>query len=282
MAGRKPGLGRGLEALLPAEGEAEAAAAQVAALDAIDPNPSQPRRSFDPETLGALADSIREVGVLQPIVVRPAAQGRYQLVAGERRLRAAQMAGLEYIPIYVREEDDSSADLAESLIENIHREDLSPLEEAAAYKQLLDDFGLTHNEAGKRLGRSRSAISNTLRLLQLPPRLQALVDSGELSAGHGRALLGLEDPARAVAIGTKAAGEGWSVRQVEEAVRRAAAPPSRRGVPRPAPVIALEERLAERLETGVRIDLGSKGGRVTIRFASVDDLERIYGVLFGS
>jgi len=283
MAAHKPGLGRGLDALLPAEVEDSPPGWQVAALAAIDPNPTQPRRRFDDDSLQALAASIAEVGVLQPVIVRPMEGGRYRLVAGERRLRAAQEAGLEEIPIFVRQRDDDTSDLAEALIENIHREDLNPLEEAAAYRQLLDDFGLTHEEAGRRVGKSRSAISNMLRLLHLPPQVQALLGSGVLSAGHARALLGLEDPAEAVRIAQRAVTERWSVRQVEEGVRRTLA--GHKGEPRrsrPAPVIALEQRLAERLETGVRIDLGSRGGRVTIRFGSVDELERIYGVLFGS
>ncbi|MFQ5515991.1 MAG: ParB/RepB/Spo0J family partition protein [Acidimicrobiia bacterium] len=283
MAAHRPGLGRGLDALLPAEVEDGAPGWQVAPLAAIDPNPTQPRRRFDDDSLRALTASIAEVGVLQPVIVRPMEGGRYRLVAGERRLRAAQEAGLEEIPIFVRQRGDDTSDLAEALIENIHREDLNPLEEAAAYRQLLDDFGLTHEEAGRRVGKSRSAISNMLRLLQLPPQVQALLGSGVLSAGHARALLGLEDPAEAVRIAQRAVTGRWSVRQVEEGVRRTLA--GHDGEPRrsrPAPVIALEQRLAERLETGVRIDVGSRGGRVTIRFGSVDELERIYGVLFGS
>jgi ParB family transcriptional regulator, chromosome partitioning protein len=277
-----------LEALLasaaPSEGFALVPVASVA------PNPRQPRIRFDDESLEALAASIRQVGVLQPIVVGPAGpDGAHPLVAGERRLRAARMAGLDEIPAVIRPTDEVSS-LAEAVIENVQREDLGPLEEAAAYRALMDDFGMTHEAVAKRVGKSRSAITNTVRLLNLPAGIQALLNDGSLSAGAARALLGVDDARRAVAIGEQAAAEGWSVRQVEEAARIAAgedaedaAPRPQKTVPvRPAQIIALEERLADRLGAPVRISYGrGGGGRLTVRFGSVDDLERIYRALLG-
>lgn len=278
MAARKSGLGRGLDALLPA-GEGESGFALIS-VDDISANPQQPRSHFEDEPLEGLADSIRQVGVLQPIVVREGDRpGSYQLVAGERRWRAAKLVGLTEIPAIIRQGDDESG-LTEALVENLQREDLTPLEEAAAYRQLMEDFGMTHEAIAGRVGKSRSAVSNTLRLLQLPASIQRLLDSGELSAGHCRPLLGLEDVRYAEQIARRAAAEGWPVRRVEEAVRarsEAATParPPRRQ--RPAEIIALEERLADRLGSSVRIDYGSRGGgRLTIRFGSLDELERIY------
>ncbi len=283
MAARKTGLGRGLEALIPAE-RPETGFTTVP-VTAIDPNPQQPREQIDPEALEGLAASIRELGVLQPIVVRPAADDRYVLVAGERRWRAAGMAGLSEVPAVIRAGDDQ-ASLTEALVENVVREDLTPLEEAAAYRQLLEDFGLTHDEIGSRVGKSRSAISNTLRLLSLPAAVQTLLASGELSAGHCRPLVGLEDEAYAEHIARRAADEGWSVRRMEDAVR------ARRGddqtstvrpkAERPAEILALEEQLGERLGSPVRIDYGKRGrGKLVVRFSSIDDLERIYRSLSG-
>ncbi|HHC07365.1 MAG TPA: ParB/RepB/Spo0J family partition protein [Actinobacteria bacterium] len=277
--GRKSGLGRGLDALIPSErpglGFAELP------LAAIRPNPRQPRRTFDAEALEELASSIRTVGVLQPIVVRDRGDGSYELVAGERRLRAAELAGLERIPAVIRGEDGDEGSLVEALVENLQREDLTPLEEAAAYRQLMEDFGLTHEEVAARVGKSRSAVTNTLRLLGLPGPIQALVETGELGAGHARALLGLEDQAYAVHLAERIVAEGWSVRQVEAAVRlrkgiRARAGGAGTTKPRPAAVIELESRLAEHLGTKVAIDMGRRGGKLVIRFSSLDDLERIY------
>ena len=282
---RKSGLGRGLGALLPDTPDTGFAMVSV---DAIDPNPQQPREHFDDEALDGLAASIREVGVLQPIVVRPPDdEGRHVLVAGERRWRASRMAGLERIPAILRDADDDPAGLTEALIENVQREDLSPLEEAAAYRQLMEDFGMTHEEIGERVGRSRSAISNTLRLLGLPAPIQALLEGGSLTAGAARALLPLEDEAYAEHIATRAASEGWSVRQVEEAVRDRLdgpdlTPTPRRRVERPAEVLELEQQLALHLESKVKIDYGATGGgKVVVRFGSLDDLERIYRTLLG-
>jgi ParB family chromosome partitioning protein len=278
-APRKAGLGRGLEALLsttvPTEGFA------WVQIDAITPNPRQPRERFDEEALEALAASIREVGVLQPIVIGPADdEGRHVLVAGERRLRAAKLAGLDTIPAVIRVSDDSGR-LAEALIENVQREDLGSLEEAAAYRSLMEDFDMTHEQVAERVGKSRSAITNTVRLLNLPGAIQGLLADARLSAGAARALLGTSDTAFAVRTANRAADEGWSVRQVEEAVRKHeggdpdSPGPARRE--RPAEIIALEERLTERLGSPVTIQYGRRGGgRLTIRFGSVDDLERIY------
>jgi ParB family chromosome partitioning protein len=283
MAARKSGLGRGLEALLPT-GDGEEGFALLP-IDAITTNPQQPRARFDDGALESLAASIREVGVLQPVVVRQVGAGRFQLVAGERRWRAAEMVGLDTIPAIIREGDDVSG-LTEALIENLQREDLTPLEEAAAYRQLMEDFGLTHEEVAVRVGRGRSSVSNTVRLLQLPAVIQGLLEAGELSAGHARALLAIEDSRYAEHIARRAAEEGWSVRRVEEAVRARtehAAPVAQRATrtQRPAEILALEERLTERLGSTVRIDYGAKGGRIVIRFGSLDDLERVYRSLLG-
>lgn len=281
MAVRKSGLGRGLDALIPVE-LPETGFASIA-VGSIVPNPQQPRAHFDDDALQSLAASIREVGVLQPIVVRTAVDGLYTLVAGERRLRAAQLAGLNEIPAVIRSANDTASDLSEALIENIHREDLSALEEAAAFQQLLDDFDLTHEQVAQRVGKSRTAISNSLRLLQLPPGIQGMLERGELAMGHARALLGCEDSAYANHIATKAAEEGWSVRQVEEAVRARSAmetpaePNAKGHHPRPAAIIELEGRLAERLGTPVAISYSAANrGKVVLKFTSLDDLERIY------
>jgi ParB family chromosome partitioning protein len=285
MAGRKSGLGRGLDSLIPVD-RPPTGFAEIP-VDQVSPNPQQPRRSFDADSLAELAASMAEVGVLQPIVVRSgAAEGTYVLIAGERRLRAAAMAGFDEIPAVIRGEEGEEFDLTEALIENVQRKDLSPLEEAAAYRNLLEDFGMTHEDVAGRVGKSRSAVTNTLRLLQLPPPIQGLLDRGDLSAGHARALLALDDDVYATYIAERAVVEGWPVRRVEEAVRqRREAPEKEPGpkvvAPRPAAIIELEERLSERLETGVAIDYRGRGGRVVIKFASLDDLERIYLTFFG-
>lgn len=282
MAARKTGLGRGLDALIPIE-RPEAGYATVA-LDEIDANPHQPRTHFDDEALAALAASIREVGLLQPVVVRASDDGGYVLIAGERRCRAARIAGLDEVPAIIRSSEGAISSLTEALIENVQREDLSPLEEAAAYRQLIDDFGLTHEAVASGVGKSRSTITNTLRLLQLPPAVQGMVERRELSAGHARAMLGLEDEAYAVHIAKRAVEDGWSVRQVEDAVRarteqRTAG--ARVKTVRPAAIIELETRLAEYLGTRVKIDYGKRGGKLVVGFASLDDLERIYRKFYG-
>jgi len=287
-AARKSGLGRGLDALL-AVPKNEMSAGSIS-LDKIDPNPRQPRIRFDEDTLEALAASIREVGVLQPIVVGPEdGAGRHILVAGERRLRASRLAGLDKIPAVVRESDDA-ARLAEALIENVQREDLGPLEEAEAYNSLMEDFDMRHEDVAQRVGKSRSAVTNAVRLLNLPGQIQGLLADGRISAGAGRALLGLEDNSYAISIAEQAAAEQWSVRQVEDAVRdrrdgpgaKPAARKRRSKVERPAEIVALEERLADNLGTTVNINYGARGGgKMVIKFGSLDDLERIYRGLLG-
>jgi ParB family chromosome partitioning protein len=282
MAARKTGLGRGLDALIPVDRPDEGFA--TIPVDLIDANPQQPRQHFDDESLRSLADSIKEVGVLQPVVVRRTDEERYELVAGERRCRAARSAGLDEIPAIVRSETGAVSSLTEALIENVQREDLGPLEEAAAYRSLIDDFELTHDGVATAVGKSRSAVTNTLRLLQLPAPVQGMLERGEIAAGHARALLGVEDQAYAAHIARRCADEGWSVRQVEDAVRaRAVTGPekSRATAVRPAAIIELETRLAEHLGTRVKIDYGSRGGKVTVRFSSLDDLERIYRKFYG-
>jgi ParB family chromosome partitioning protein len=277
MAARKSGLGRGLDALIPVDRPASGFAELP--IEGISPNPQQPREAFAEEALEELAASIREVGILQPIVVRADEdEGSYTLIAGERRLRAAQLAGIELIPAMIRTGGDDQGRLVEALVENVQREDLSPLEEAAAYSHLMEDFAMTHEQVAQRVGKSRSAVTNTLRLLQLPVQLQGLLERGELSAGHARALLALEDEAYAVHVGQRAAAEGWSVRRVEEAVkaRQSEGPKPVVEKVRPAEIIELEQRLAEHLETKVRIDYGKRGGKVIVRFRSLDDLERLY------
>ena len=283
MAARKTGLGRGLDALIPQEHPTGGYA--TLSVDGIRPNPDQPRTEFDPERIDALAASIDAVGLLQPIVVRPDGD-QYVLVAGERRLRAVRHLGHATVAAVIRDDTDAATNLTEALVENLQREDLNPLEEAAAYRELLEEYGLTHDEVGERVGKSRSAITNTVRLLGLPSPIQKYVASGELAAGHARALLGCDDTAYASHIAQRAVAEGWSVRRVEEAVRLRATQgrgtSTRSRSVRPAPIIELEDRLRERLGTKVTIDDRGTGGRITIKYTSTDDLERIYRHLFGS
>lgn len=290
MAERKGGLGRGLDALIPQSepsGEAAVGFAQIP-LDEIKPNPSQPRTSFDEAALEDLADSIREVGVLQPVLVRAREDG-FELVAGERRWRAARIAGLSEIPAVIRDEDEEEwHNLTEALIENVQREQLGPLEQAAAFSQLMEDFGWTHEQVGKRVAKSRSTVTNMVRLLQLPAAIQGFLERGELTAGHAKGLLGIDDQVYAEHIAKRAVAEGWSVRMVEEAARaRAGIEPvssPRSGVragERPAGLIELEERLAERLEAKVKIDYNGRTGKVVLRFRGLEELERIYRTMFG-
>jgi len=283
---RRSGLGRGLEALIP-QGENAPKEFAMIPVGSIRPNPQQPRTTFDAEALAALAASIREVGILQPLVVRPDEDGDYVLVAGERRWRAARDVGLEVVPAVIRELEGDQSSLTQALIENLQREDLGPLEEAAAFQQLLEDFGLTHQEIGDRVGKSRSAVSNALRLLLLPAAIHGLLERGELSAGHARALLGLDDRSYAEHIGQRAADEGWSVRQVEEAVRARAQAGEQANADRPSltevrpvAIIELEHRLSDRLGTPVTIKYKNNKGRVTISFGSLEDLERIYRTFY--
>lgn len=281
---RKAGLGRGLEALIPTDNDSATQPSYLEIpVDDIRPNPDQPRSRFDDESLEELADSIREVGVLQPVVVTKDDQGRHYLIAGERRWRAARRAGLGTIPAVVRGASGDST-LVEALVENLQRQDLTPLEEAHAYRQLLENTGMKQEEVAGRVGKSRSAVSNTLRLLQLPGPVQSMIDNGRLAAGHARALLGLEDEKYAVYLAEKAAEEGWSVRQVEDAVRDRKAmgrPPASKQVTqvRPVEIIELEKRLADHLGSRVKINYENRKGKVEIRFSSLEDLERIYRII---
>jgi ParB family chromosome partitioning protein len=255
-------------------------------VSAIDPNPKQPRHVFDEEALEELKTSIQEVGFLQPIVVRELGGDRYELVMGERRLRAAQAIGKDTIPAIVRDTRDDAM-LRDALLENIHRANLNPLEEAAAYQQLLDEFGATHEELARRIGRSRPQISNTIRLLNLPPAVQRRVAAGVLSAGHARALLGLDDSDAQEQMALRIVAEGMSVRATEELVSLALAdgPSAKKTAPTRRPKVHapalndLAERLSDRFDTRVKVDIGRNKGKITIEFATVDDLERIVGMI---
>jgi ParB family transcriptional regulator, chromosome partitioning protein len=261
--------------------QVEGAYFEEVAIDAIVPNPRQPRRTFDEDALDELAASITEVGLLQPVVVRKLGPGSYELVMGERRLRASQRAGLDYIPAIVRETQDNEM-LRDALIENLHRQQLDPLEEAAAYRQLLDDFGATHEQLAQRIGRSRPHISNTLRLLSLPPAVQKRVAAGVISAGHARALLSIEEPLAQERLAQRIVAEGLSVRTVEEIV--ALGDDGSRTTATRKPVTAkpvapalrhLSDRLSDLFETKVKVEMGQKKGKIVVEFATIDDLERI-------
>jgi ParB family chromosome partitioning protein len=278
---RRGGLGRGLGALIPttpAEEEATGARLEELPIDSIEPNPRQPREVFDEEAMAELVASIRAVGILQPVVVRESEPGRYQLIMGERRWRASREAGLSVIPAIVRETSDDAL-LRDALLENLHRQQLNPLEEAAAYQQLLQEFGTTHEELADRIGRSRSHVSNTLRLLNLTPDVQRRVAAGVLSAGHARALLSLEDPHAQDALAARIVAEGLSVRAVEEIVALGPAEPRARATrtrtATPAALANLAERLSDVLDTRVRVDMGRRRGKIVVEFASLEDLHRI-------
>ena len=291
---RRSGLGRGLGALIPPEATTSplgGSGLREVPVSSIRANPNQPRKHFDEESLASLAASVRELGVLQPVLVRElgglADQHDYELIAGERRWRAAKRAGLPTIPVVVRDADDL-ASLEQAVVENLHRQDLNPLEEAAAYQQLLEDFGMTHEQLAERVGKSRVTITNTLRLFQLPPSIQKLVSEAALTAGHARALLGTPDRAFQEALARRVVQEGLSVRAVEEIVRErtdleATAPsatevrPGRKPKLRQAGMQELEDLLSEHLATRVRVqEAASGGGKVVIEFADLDDLERLY------
>ena len=297
---RLSGLGKGLGALIPSD-VSSADDDDVARLEDIPvgnvrPNPNQPRVHFDEETLAELAASIREIGVLQPILVRPAADGVYELIAGERRWRAARRAGLAMIPAVIRMTDDLGS-VERALVENLHRQDLTPLEEAAAYQQLIEDFELTHEQVASRVGKSRSAVSNTLRLMTLPASIQPLLADGRLSAGHAKALLGTPDRQFQEQLARQAVAENWSVRMVEEAVRKHAdrgqAPvPASPAAPivdgagltpatklRAPGLLELEGLLADYLSTRVSVSMGSSRGKVVVEFADLEDLERLYHLM---
>ncbi len=286
---KRGGLGRGLSALIPGAVEEAGAGLLEVPVDAVEPNRRQPRTVFDEETLGALATSIQEVGILQPIVVRRSSVG-YEVIAGERRLRAARLAGLATIPVIVRESDDAES-LREALIENIHRENLNPIELAEAFRELLEELGLKQETLADRLGVSRSHVANTIRLLQLPPEVQQLLADGRIQAGHGRALLSLADGEAQTSLALRSAAEELSVREVEELVRRylerPLEDPTAETVPvSPAPeqgsLGEVEEILSEQLATRVTIQMGRKRGKVIIEFGSADDLERIVSEILGS
>lgn len=252
-------------------------------LGQIARNERQPRRVFDAQAMSELVHSVTEVGVLQPVVVRRTGHDAYQLIMGERRWRAAQQAGLVTIPAIVRETSDDAM-LRDALLENLHRADLNPLEEAAAYEQLLEDFGCTHDELGARLGRSRPQITNTVRLLKLAPPVQRRVAAGVLSAGHARALLGVTDAESQERLAGRVVAEGISVRGLEEllAVRASDSPRTKRGRtsnPSAPGLDELGERLSDRLDTRVRVSLGKAKGRIGIEFASLSDLERIVSII---
>lgn len=255
-------------------------------IDAITPNPRQPREVFDEDALAELVTSIKEVGLLQPVVVRQVGPERYELIMGERRWRACREAGLERIPAIVRDTDDDKL-LLDALLENLHRAQLNPLEEAAAYDQLLKDFNCTHDQLADRIGRSRPQVSNTLRLLRLSPPVQRRVAAGVLSAGHARALLSVEDSEEQDRLAHKIVAEGLSVRAVEEIVtlinsspKSTSKPRSPRAGARLSPALTdLASRLSDRFETRVKVDLGQKKGKIVVEFASIDDLERILGTL---
>jgi ParB family chromosome partitioning protein len=279
---RQGGLGKGLGALIPTSAASEnVGGLEEVPVASVRPNRFQPRAHFDEEELSSLAESIREVGVLQPVLVRPIGD-EYELIAGERRWRAARRVGLQTIPALVRNTDDT-ASLEHALIENLHRSDLNPIEEAAAYQQLIEDFQLTHEQIAGRVGQSRAAITNKLRLLQLPPVVQKLVQEGQLDMGHARALLGTPDRAYQEQLARRVVSEGLSVRAVEDAIRARQGEPSTpsRSDPvakrlRPPGLLELEELLGDYLDTRVKVDMGARKGRVMIEFSTLEDLERIY------
>jgi len=292
---RRGGLGKGLGALIPpggGEGAVESGGLDEIPLASIRPNRFQPRGHFDEEALALLADSIREVGVLQPVLVRPVGDDEYELIAGERRWRAARRVGLQTIPALVRETEDAAA-LEQALVENLHRDSLNPLEEAAAYQQLIEDFGLTHDDVAARVGRSRTTVTNTLRLMQLPPAIQKLVQDGKITMGHARALLGSPDRSFQEMLAKRVVADDLSVRAVEEAVRQhqgdseagsspaggdSGSTPDRRRL-RPPGLLELEELLGDHLETRVKISMGSSRGKLVVEFSTLEDLERIYRLM---
>ncbi|NCW94409.1 MAG: ParB/RepB/Spo0J family partition protein [Actinobacteria bacterium] len=287
MTTKRGGLGRNLDSLIPTPIRASGVDVPVAGrlevdIESIRPNPKQPRSIFDDSELSELAASIKEIGILQPPVVRKVGENQYELIMGERRLRASKLAGLSRIPVIIRETSDNEL-LREALIENIHRSNLNALEEAAAYNQMLSDFGLTHDELAQRVGKSRPVITNTLRLLNLPPSVQKKLASGAISAGHARALLGLTDPNEIERIANKIVSEGLSVRATEELIlvnsggKKSSSKKS--GASSLGKYQELEEKIGDALDTRVKIKGGSKGGKILIEFADSQDLLRIAGKL---
>ena len=287
MSAKRGGLGTNLDSLIPTSltvGDTEVAQQNEVPISSISPNPRQPRTVFDEDALNELIASIKEIGILQPPVVRKVSEGRYELIMGERRLRAAKAAGLTTIPVIIRQTPDNEL-LREALIENIHRSQLNPLEEAAAYAGLLTDFGCTHDELATKLGRSRPLISNTLRLLNLPPTVQRKVAAGVISAGHARALLGLSDEKEIEKLANRIVAEGLSVRATEEIV--AIAGPAKTSAKAKTKVgisgtaLASAELLSDYLDTRVSIEQGKGKGKITIEFAGSEDLQRIVDLIEG-
>ena len=287
MSVKRGGLGTNLDSLIPTSltvGDTEVAQQNEVSISSISPNPRHPRTVFDEDALNELIASIKEIGILQPPVVRRVSEGRYELIMGERRLRAAKAAGLTTIPVIIRQTPDNEL-LREALIENIHRSQLNPLEEAAAYAGLLNDFGCTHDELATKLGRSRPLISNMLRLLNLPPTVQRKVAAGVISAGHARALLGLSDEKEIEKLANRIVAEGLSVRATEEIVSIAG--PAKKSAKKKAKVgisgtaLASAELLSDYLDTRVSIEQGKGKGKITIEFAGSEDLQRIVDLIEG-
>ncbi len=280
---RRSGLGRGLDALLPSSGSGDPGQADgliEVPIEQIAPNPNQPRNAFEKEPLEELARSIEQLGVLQPLLVRALGSGSYELIAGERRLRASKLAGLEKVPVVIVETDVEGS-LERALVENIHRENLNPIEEAAAYRQLMDDVGLTQEALGTRIGKNRSTITNILRLLDLPVALQAYLVEGRLSAGHGKALLGLDGNPFQERLARRVAQEGLSVRETEDLVRRYqqmsgdTATGASTTASRPPQAAETEKRLGAALHTKVKVELGKRKGKIVVEFSDLEDLERL-------
>jgi ParB family chromosome partitioning protein len=284
----KRGLGRGLDSLIPSSGgELEArdtGGLRTVPVDLVDPNPRQPRKSFDEDALEGLTASIRMLGLLQPLLVRPSGS-RFELIAGERRLRAAKRAGLDDVPVVIAETDERGS-LERALVENIHRADLDPIEEAAAYRQLIDEADLTQDALGERIGRNRATIANMLRLLELPVGVQKMLIDRRLSAGHGKALLGLQGNPFLERLAQRVGQEGLSVRETEDLVRRyqtMSGAANTRGAPtaRSAQEIETQSRLAEHLNARVRVEMGKRKGKIVVEFSSLDELERLMQVIVG-
>jgi ParB family transcriptional regulator, chromosome partitioning protein len=280
-------LGRGLDVLIPrATEEAETRrgeAVRSVPTEKVRPNPRQPRRQFNDERLAELAHSIREKGIIEPLIVRQADGDGFELIAGERRLRAAQLAGLQEVPVLLRESADRES-LEIALIENLQREDLNPVDEARAYLQLSEEFGRTHAEISQEVGKDRTTVTNILRILRLPQGVLDDVSRGTLSVGHARVLLGVEDPDRQVDLARRMVAEGWNVRQAERFVSQINKPATARSrkaatAPRGGDVLRIEEALRYALGAEVHLDHGPKGGRIEIRYEGNEELERILGVL---
>lgn len=288
---RRSGLGRGLDALLPSEAvpapQTGGDGVARASIGAIAPNPRQPRKIFDKELIEELAASITELGLLQPLLVRRKGDEGFELIAGERRFRAAQLAGLDSVPVLIVDTDDRGS-LERALVENVHRENLNPIEEASGYRQLLDEGGLTQDQLGQRLGRNRVTIANSLRLLDLPLEIQRMLAERKLAGGHARALLGLQGSPFQKRLAQRVSQEGLSVRETEDLVRRygtmvAAASPQGSSRPaRPPEITEAQRTLTDRLQTRVRVDMGARKGKIVVDFASLDELERLLGVMVGA